>query len=186
MISLKKSVMIAAVFCLAWAFSSQAMVTIQHVKTYFTKTTPQPSDFIYSVFWLGAGVEFGNTFPEEYAIKENRLLEGSITPLQIAAQVKSQVWLEFLLESNKSPFTEIIALREKILNACLTNTIPDFTEKNKHHINQPLNQAGDTAIILAARADRCDLVERLKELGANEHQENIGGLCVLSFMDEEQ
>lgn len=64
--------------------------------------------------------------------------------------------------------------------------MPDFTEKNKRHINQPLNQAGDTAIILAARADRRDLVERLKELGANEHQENIGGLCALSFMDEEQ
>lgn len=114
MISLKKSVMMPAVFCLAWSFSSQATVTVQDVKAYFTKTTPQPSDFIYSVFWLGAGVEFGNTFPEEYAIKENRLLEGSITPLQIAAQVKSQVWLKFLLESNQQPFTETVALRKKL------------------------------------------------------------------------
>lgn len=175
MISLKKSVMIAAAFCLAGSFASQAMVTIQIVKTYFTETQPMPSDFIYSVFWLGAGVEYGNTFPEEYAIKENRLLEGSITPLQIAAQVKSQVWLKFLLESNQPPFTETVALRKKIEHACLTNMMPNFTEKNKHHINQPLNQAGDTAIILAARADRRDLVERLKELGANEQQENIAG-----------
>ena len=167
--------MMVTAFCLSVCLSAQAMVTINDVETYFTKTQSQPSNFIYEVFWLGAGVELGNTFAEEYAIKDNRPLEGGITPLQIAARIGSKPWLTFLLESNQPPFTEIVALREKILNAGNAETELEFTEADRRHINQPLNENGDTAIILAARAGQHCLVDQLIRLGAYPKQVNIAG-----------
>lgn len=157
---------------LACATSAHADVTVQKVSDYFILTVPKPDNYHYLWFWLGANEGIGN-LPEEDAVITNQILEGGVTPLQIAAYIGSRDWLNFLLESGQEPFTEIVALREKIEQACDTKTVPEFNEIDKKNLNQPLNTEGQTALVLATQTEHFDLIEQLKKLGAREEKPDI-------------
>lgn len=163
---------------IACATLAYADVTVQNVRDYFTSTVPKPDNYHYMWFWLGANEGVGN-LAEEDSVIENQMLEGGVTPLQIAAQIGSRDWLHFLLESGQKPFTEIVALRDKIEQACTTKTIPEFSEIDKQHLNQPLNTEGQTALVLAAQTEHFDLIEELKNLGALEEQPSIDEIIKL-------
>lgn len=141
----------------------QAEVTEREVVHYFTTIVPKPDNYHHLWFWCGANEGVGNS-PEEDAIIHNYPLKRGITPLQIAALIKSENWLRFLLESGHYPFTRIVALREKIEQACREKIIPELNQADKLHLNQPLNVQGQTALELATQAEHLDLIEALKEI----------------------
>jgi|GEM_PF-3071425 len=175
MISFNQQIILITIFSLSICFSVQATVTLDIQNYFITIRAPKPSEYDVERFWEGLYEDGCLPSSFGYSMRTNRIINETKTPLQIALDVKAQDWLTFLLESNKFPFTEIVALRKKIVDACSTNTIPNFTERDILNINQPLNADGDTTIILAARANHRSLVEQLKALGAHETQENIAG-----------
>lgn len=145
------------------------------------KCLPYPQTSTTVWFWYGPELGLPRTDAQE-AILHNTSCDEGRTPLELATAIGSANWLEFLLTSNKPPYNQLVALRKKIL-ACLHDEEQlVITAEEKALLNQPLNQDGDSALLLASKYETkhgslhsTTLINKLIEHGANQRFTDIYG-----------
>lgn len=182
MLLLKKNVFTSITFCIAACTSVQALVSVEQILEFFVQHAPQEyiksNQFVYSD-------DIAAIF--ETIQSNNTLDEMETTAFDIAVQVQKGEWIDTVLNYSNSPNIRSIRSFQQALDQAIEekHIIPIRSPKwTPQIINQPLNSAGDTGIILAARAQNQALINQLQEFGAHAEKKNIAGENALSFISE--
>ncbi|GEM_PF-6198147 len=194
----------------------QAVVTVEQVRFFFNAHDPEKYQTIltHEPYNIASVIdqEDISLIPILKTIQNNIRLSGLIiTPLDIAVQEKQEAWIRAILDHANSLTMQTIRSFKKDLAHAINekkelNTDADWAYElffdnrfmlhglerkilsHQSHvlIDQPLNEKGDTGIILAARASRCDLVEQLTALGADPEKKNSAGENAQQFIKKEE
>lgn len=175
-----KNIATSIALCITACISSaQAHVTLQQMQSFLQQNTPEKYSCVLDASEINPSV-YGEELAEILkAIQSNNPLnETGITPLDVAVQVQQGAWIEAVLNySNSANIRSLRSFQQALEQAILeSRTIPMKSPKWTNQIvNQPLNNTGDTGIILAMQARNQALVDQLKEFGADPEKRNIAG-----------
>lgn len=169
--------------CLVAHFSVYAMdpvsevVTAKECQMFLSEHNPEEFKALLSAMTIGKTIYESRNVTLLRIICTNNAFHCGTKPLELAKELQDGQWINLINQFSNSPrgrklrsFKEAVTLAIKQKKE-LAFVNPQWKEENV--LDEPLNEFGDTAAILAARHQNEALFTQLKTLGADLSKKNF-------------